>query len=99
MGTIKKLIGLLIISSVLLAGCGSLQGTVAEKAEASFILEVSSDDSRQPPSEEIHLTDHTVFSGAINTFEELEVGDRVEVAPFNTSPEIPYFLAARVIVE
>ncbi|ANU20111.1 hypothetical protein BBI15_07725 [Planococcus plakortidis] len=99
METIKKLIGLIIIASILLAGCGSLEGTVAEKAEASFILEVESDDARQAPTQEIFLTDHTEFIGAASSFEQLEKGDRVKVTPFDTTPDIPYFLASRVVVE
>ncbi|ALS76368.1 hypothetical protein AUC31_14700 [Planococcus rifietoensis] len=97
--TIKKLLSLLIISLVFLTGCGRLEGTVAEKKEASFIVEVRSDDSRQDPTQEIFLTDHTEFSGAISSFEELEEGDRVNVTPFDTTPDIPYFLASRITVE
>lgn len=97
--TIKKLISLLIISLVFLTGCGRLEGTVAEKTEASFILEVHTDDARQDATEEIFLTDHTEFSGAVSSFEELEEGDRVKVTPFDTTPDIPYFLASRVTVE
>ncbi|MGM0897003.1 MAG: hypothetical protein ACQEV0_03835 [Bacillota bacterium] len=99
MGKIKKLLSLLIVSIVFLMGCGNLEGTVTEKTEASFLLEVSTDDSRQDPIQEIFMTDHTVFSGSISTFEELEKGDRVTVAPFETTPDIPYFLASRVTVE
>lgn len=99
MRTIKKLLSLLIISFVFLTGCGRLEGTVAEKKEASFIVEVKSDDSRQDPTQEIFLTDHTEFSGAISSFEELEEGDRVNVTPFDTTPDIPYFLASRITVE
>ncbi|MFK8794006.1 hypothetical protein [Planococcus plakortidis] len=76
-----------------------MEGTVAEKKEASFIVEVKSDDSRQDPTQEIFLTDHTEFSGAISSFEELEEGDRVNVTPFDTTPDIPYFLASRITVE
>lgn len=97
--TIKKLLIVLVISLVFLTGCGRLQGTVAEKKEASFIVEVRSDDSRQDPTQEIFLTDHTEFIGAANSFEELEEGDRVKVTQFGTTPDIPYFLASRVTVE
>ncbi|MGX7595030.1 hypothetical protein ACWNS2_07280 [Planococcus plakortidis] len=93
------MIGLVIISSILLAGCGSLEGTVAEKTGASFILEVESDDARQAPTQEIFMTDHTEFLGAASSFEQLEEGDRVKVTPFDTTPDIPYFLASRVVVE
>ncbi|MDN5709983.1 MAG: hypothetical protein L0G95_11125, partial [Planococcus sp. (in: firmicutes)] len=98
-GTIKKLLGLFIISSILLTGCGSLYGTVAEKTEASFMLDVQTDDARQEPFQEIFMTDHTEFVGAASSFEELEEGDRVKVTPFDTTPDIPYFLASRVTVE
>ena len=98
-GTIKKLLGLFIISSILLTGCGSLHGTVAEKTEASFMLDVQTDDARQEPFQEIFMTDHTEFVGAARSFEELEEGDRVKVTPFDTTPDIPYFLASRVTVE
>ncbi|ANU17948.1 hypothetical protein BBI11_13285 [Planococcus maritimus] len=95
----KKLLGLVVMASMLLAGCGSLQGTVSEMTEASFILEVESDDARQAPTEEIFMTDHTEFIGAVSSFEELKEGDRVKVTPFDTTPDIPYFLASRVTVE
>ena len=72
---------------------------MAEKAGASFILEVESDDARQAPTQEIFLTDHTEFIGAASSFEQLEKGDRVKVTPFDTTPDIPYFLASRVVVE
>lgn len=98
-GTIKKLLGLLIFSTIVLAGCGSLQGTVSEKTEASFFLEVETDDSRQDPLQEIFMTDHTEFIGAASSFKELEEGDSVKVTPFDTTPNIPYFLAFKVIVE
>lgn len=98
-GTMRKLLGLVIMASMLLTGCGSLQGTVSEMTEASFILEVESDDSRQDPFQEIFMTDHTEFIGAVSSFEELKVGDHVKVAPFDTTPDIPYFLASRVTVE
>lgn len=98
-GTIKKRLGLFIISSILLTGCGSLHGTVAEKTEASFMLDVQTDDARQDPIQEIFLTDHTEFIGAASSFEELEEGDRVKVTPFDTTPDIPYFLASRITVE
>ncbi|MEZ0482105.1 hypothetical protein [Planococcus sp. SSTMD024] len=72
---------------------------MSEKKEASFIVEVMSGDSRQDPIQEIFLTDHTKFTGAASSFEELEEGDRVQVTPFDTTPDIPYFLASRVAVE
>ncbi len=91
----------MIVGSVLfLSACGNYQGTVAEKREASFMLEVTSDDAEaESLVHEIHLTDQTIFSGAISAFEELAEGDQVLVVPADLTEDLPYIFASEIIVE
>ncbi|PSL40050.1 hypothetical protein B0H99_10663 [Planomicrobium soli] len=79
----KRLLGLLAVSMLFLTACGNYKGTVIEKTDTSFILEVTSDNSETetPVHEEIHLIDPTKFRGSASSFEELKEGDRVTVVP------------------
>ncbi|MDN7242548.1 hypothetical protein QWY14_12100 [Planococcus sp. N028] len=96
----KKLLSLIVGSLLLLTACGNYEGTVTEKTDSSFMLEVTSGNSEAESSvQEMHLTDHTIFSGAISTFEELEVGDQVVVVPAKLSEDFPYILVSEAIVE
>ncbi|TWT00571.1 hypothetical protein [Planomicrobium sp. CPCC 101079] len=97
----KRLLGLLIGSMLFLAACGNYEGTVIEKTDSSFILEVTTDNSKagSPVHEKIYLIDPTIFSGAARSFEELKEGDRVTVVPAELSEDFPYILASEVNVE
>ncbi|MBX0314067.1 YobA family protein [Planococcus glaciei] len=94
----KKLLGILIILLFLLAACGNYEGTVVEKKDSSFMVELPSGNS-EVVVEEMQLIDLTTFSGDVSSFEELEVGDRVIVVPADTPSDFPYFLPMEVIVE
>ncbi|MBB5178760.1 hypothetical protein HNQ44_000182 [Planomicrobium koreense] len=94
----KRMFSVLGILILFLAGCGTIDGTVNEKKEASFIVEISSNGS-EPETEEVFLIDITTFSGAISSFEELEVGHQVQVVPAELSEDFPYILASDVIVK
>lgn len=95
----KKLLGVLAALVPFLSACGSYEGTVIEKKEASFIMELSSTDSDEMASLEMHLTDGTLFKGSVNSFEELEEGDQVRVIPFDVPEDFPAILPSEVIVE
>lgn len=95
----KKMLGILIILMIFLSACGSYEGTVTEKTDSSFIMEVSSNDPEDVMLIEMNLTDDTVFKGAISTFDELEVGDQVRVVPFDLPKDFSYILPSEVIVE
>lgn len=94
-----KMLGILIILTVFLSACGSYEGTVTEKTDSSFIMEVSSNDSEDETLIELHLTDGTVFKGSIRSFDELEEGDQVRVVPFDLPKDFSYILPSEVIVE
>lgn len=96
----KRLLGIMVLLIILLSACGDYEGTVTEKKESSFILEVPSNNSTEESIvHEMHLTDGTIFKGSISTFEELQEGDKVKVIPFDVPDDFPYFLPAEVIVE
>lgn len=94
----KRLLGVLVILMLFLTACGNIEGIVTEKKEAGFIVETSPTGS-ESETQEIHLIDLTTFSGAVSSFEELEVGHRVRVVPADLSSDFPYILASEVIVE
>lgn len=94
----KRLLSVLIFLLFLLAACGNYEGTVVEKKDSSFMLELSSENS-EVVVEEMQLIDLMTFSGDVSSFEELEVGDRVIVVPADTPSDFPYFLPMEVIVE
>ncbi|TWT08010.1 hypothetical protein FQV26_09425 [Planococcus sp. CPCC 101016] len=96
----KRLLSILAVLLLFLSACGDYEGTVTEKRDTSFMLEVPSDNSEEEPIfHEMHLTDGTIFKGSISTYEELEEGDKVRVIPFDVPDDFPYFLPAEVIVE
>ena len=96
----KGFLSLIAGSMLVLAACGSYEGVVTEKTDSSFIVNVSPGNSEAESTEhEMHLTDHTIFSGKVSSFEELEEGDHVLVVPFDTPSDFPYNLASEVIVE
>lgn len=94
----KRMFSLLVILLVLSA-CGNYEGTVAEKKETSFIVEVPSNDAGGTTAYEMHLNDGTVFKGAIGSYEELKVGDQVRVIPFDVPKDFSGILPADVIVK
>lgn len=97
----KRLLVLVISVTLFLTACGNYKGTVTEKTDSSFKIEIgANDDTKEEPIvHEIHLTDETIFSGTVTLFEELEVGDPVLVVPFDTPSEFSYILASEVISE
>lgn len=94
----KKMLSVLGILILFLSGCGTIDGTVNEKKEASFIVETSLNGS-ESETEEVFLIDITTFSGAVSSFDELEVGHQVQVVPAELSEDFPYILASDVIVK
>lgn len=95
----KRLLGMLVIFLLVLSACGNYEGIVTEKKETSFIVEVPSNDAGGKTAYEMHMNDGTVFKGAINSYEELEVGDQVRVIPFDVPKDFSGILPAEVIVE
>lgn len=95
----KKSLGILVILMIFLTACGSYEGTVTEKKESSFIMELPSDDPAKKTTLEMHLTDGTIFKGSISTFDELEEGDQVRVIPFDVPEDFSAILPSEVIVE
>ena len=98
LANLKRLLCVLVILMLFLAGCGNIDGTVIEKKEASFIVETSSSGS-ESETQEIFLIDITDFSGAVSSFDELEVGQQVRVVPADLSSDFPYILASEVNVD
>ena len=96
----KKLLVLLVGPLLLLSACGTFEGTVVEKTEASFLLELPSE-GKEAESDvvEIFLNDDTRFSGTISSFEELEQGHYVKVGTFHTPSEFDYDIASDVFAE
>ncbi|WKA49428.1 hypothetical protein QWY22_10980 [Planococcus liqunii] len=94
----KRLLSVLIFLLFLLAACGNYEGTVVEKKDSSFMLELSSGNS-EVVVEEMQLIDLMTFSGDVSSFEELEVGDQVIVVPVDTPSDFSYTLPMEVIVE
>lgn len=94
----KRLLAMVVIFTAFLTACGSYEGTVTEKKDASFIMEVSSGDPEEATLE-MHLTDGTIFKGSISSFDELEEGDQVRVVPFDLPKDFSYILPSEVIVE
>lgn len=96
----KKLLSLLAVSMLGLTACGTFEGTVVEKTEASFLLELPNEG---PEAEsdvvEIFLNDDTRFSGAISSFDELKEGQYVQVGTFDTPAEFDYDIASDVFAE
>ncbi|WP_088006844.1 hypothetical protein [Indiicoccus explosivorum] len=74
---------ILLILLLLLSGCSSdYEGVVMEKFADSFILGIPVDDPEaESPAYEVTITDSTVFSGSVDSFEELEEESRVTVLP------------------
>lgn len=95
----KRALGMLVILMMFLSACGTYKGTVTEKKEASFILEVPANNPEETTSHEMHLNDGTRFSGSITSFEELEEGDQVRVIPFDVPEDFSGILPAEVIVD
>ena len=95
----KRLLRMLVILLLILSACGNYEGTVTEKKETSFIIEVPSNGAGETAAYEMHLNDGTVFKGAISTYEELKVGDQVRVIPFDVPKDFSGILPADVIVE
>lgn len=56
----KPSLAMLIILIAILTACGSYEGTVTDKKNASFIIEVSSEYPEEK-TVEMHLTNGTVF--------------------------------------
>ena len=94
----KRRLCVLVFIVLFLTGCGNIDGIVTKKKEASFIIETSSNGS-ESENEEIFLVDITTFSGAVSSFEELEVGHQVRVVPADLSEDFPYILESKVHVE
>lgn len=93
----KKLLVLLAFSLLILSACGTFEGTVVEKTDASFLLELPSEgEEAESDVVEIFLNDDTKFSGTIRSFEELQQGQYVQVGTFDTPSEFDYPIASDV---
>ncbi|WP_142829621.1 hypothetical protein [Planococcus soli] len=88
----KPSLAMLIILIAILTACGSYEGTVTDKKNASFIKEVFSEYPEEK-TVEMHLTNGTVL------FDELKESDQIRVVPFNLPKDLSYILPSEVIVE
>lgn len=81
----KSFVITLLVTLVALGGCNpfnsnDIKGSIYEIGENSIKIEVLGDDPEaEYPSYEIFIDDDTLIEGTKDSFDELEVGDNVEV--------------------